>query len=93
MYSTLFSRYNSVIGHNALYCVQRYNCLVQDILYGSVNNIVHKHSSNLVDVSQLNAANFLYELIMIRDSKVRLSNNVDFSKEELEVFINYLCTN
>ena len=69
MYSFTFSRCNSVICQNLLFCAQRtYNCLIQDILYGNVNSIIHNHSKSCVDVHQVQLANFLYELMMIKDT-------------------------
>ena len=42
---------------------------------------------------QMQATDFLRELLFIRDDHLALSNNVGFTPEELESFINYICTN
>jgi len=41
----------------------------------------------------MQAANFLRELLFVRDDHLVLSNNVDFNREELHALIDYICTN
>ena len=53
MYSFTFSRCNSLIGHNLLFSAQHYNCLIQDILYGNVNSIIHNHLNSFVGANQV----------------------------------------
>jgi len=44
-------------------------------------------------VYQMQAADFLRELLYVRDDHLVLSNNVDFKREELHALIDYICTN
>jgi len=41
----------------------------------------------------MQAADFLRELLFVRDDHLVLSNNVDFNREELHALIDYICTN
>jgi len=41
----------------------------------------------------MQAADFLRELLYVRDDHLVLSNNVDFNREELHALIDYICTN
>ena len=43
-YGIQYGRYNSILGHNMLYCAQVYNSCVQDIISGTVNSIVNNHT-------------------------------------------------
>ena len=60
------------------------------ILYGNVNNIIHNHWNSFDGVDRVQLSNFLPELIMLRDTKLTLSNNVYFSKAELEYILHYV---
>jgi hypothetical protein len=82
-YSVVYGRYNSILGHNALFCAQRYRCSINDICGGnsdaSIRNCVH----NLVEDSQWITADFLRELVSIREKSLVLSNGAFLSDEEL----------
>jgi hypothetical protein len=51
-YSIQYGRYNMLLGHNALFCSQMYDCSVQDIICGNVNSIVNNFNfvSNSAEV-------------------------------------------
>ena len=82
------------MGLNILFCADRYQTNIDDILSGSSNYIVHSHyNRSIVDV-QLRASSFLSELISIRDSRQRLVTtfgNVAFTKAELADIIIHIC--
>jgi len=42
---------------------------------------------------QIQVAVFLRELLFVRDDRLVLSNNVSLTREEIETFIDELCTN
>ena len=87
-----FSRNNSFLGHNILFCMERYKCSLHDILIGNVNLIVNQYCNSLVDDDQLLTASFLSELIAIRDRRLSFSNGFFFSNRELSDIITYVCT-
>jgi hypothetical protein len=85
-------RYNSFLGHNVLFCMNRYSCSLNEILLGSSHYVVEKFCHSIFSQDQILAASFLRELIAIRDHRLHLSNNCIFSKAELRDIINYVCT-
>jgi hypothetical protein len=68
---------------------------VCDIGSGEVNVrcAVDRYVERKGEEHQVQAAGFLRELLFIRDDYLVLSNNVGFTSEELETFINDICTN
>lgn len=90
VYGLTVARYKSPIGSNVLFCAHRYLCTVDDLLQGSVNNIITSHvRANTID-SHLTSANFLLELLNIRDScDLSLAN---LSSDELQEIIGFVCT-
>jgi hypothetical protein len=73
-----FLRNNSFLGHNILFCMERYNCSLHDIITGNGNHIVNQYCKSLVDDDQLLTASFLSELIAIRDRRLSFSNGFFF---------------
>ena len=80
------------MGLNILFCADRYQTNINDILSGSSNYIVNSHyNRSIVDV-QLRASSFLPELVTIRDSRQSFFGNVAFTKAELTDIIIHICT-
>ena len=79
-----------VNGHNVLYCAKIYKSCAQDIISGSVNSTINNYVHSLVEDCQLQAACFVHELILIRDSALELTNDVQPSREELDTCIQLL---
>jgi hypothetical protein len=73
-----FSRNNSFVGHNILFCMERYKCSLHDILSGNVNLIVNQYCNSLVDDDLLLTVSFLSELMAIRDRRLSFSNGFLF---------------
>jgi hypothetical protein len=71
--------------------MQRYNCSLRDILYGTINNVINSFFFNSVDESMRGSASVLLELVMIRDGLVKLPSGM-FSSAELQSLIDYVCT-
>jgi len=92
-YGIHYGRYNSILGHNVLYCAQVYNSCVQDIISGTVNSIVNNYVFSLIEDCQLQTACFVHELVLIRENALELTNNVHLSREELDMFLHLVCTN
>ena len=92
-YGINYGRYNSFLGDNAMVCSSKFNANVCD--RGSdVANIRRAgdlYVERKVEEHQKQAADFLRELLFIRDDHLVLSNNAAFTREELESHINYIC--
>ena len=90
----MYGRYSSPIGHNALFCAQRYNCSIQDISIGTLNakHTVDNYFNNSIDDSQIQTASFVQELIMLLENTLELSSSVSFLREEYNLIINNVCT-
>jgi len=67
----LYARSSSLLGRNVVYCDERFNCSVNDIIYGRLPIIINS-VHNSVDDSTLDRVAFLRELIMIRNSSLTL---------------------
>ena len=87
-YKVLYARSYSFLGQNVLFCMQRYNWSLYDMLYGTVmpNTIINSFFFNLVDESMRGSANFLLELLMIREGLIKLPSSM-FSSDELKCII------
>ena len=81
------------MGSNILFCADRYQTTVDDILSGSSNYIVYSHYNRSITDVQLRASSFLSELVSNRDSRQSFSGSVALSKAELTDLINHVCTN
>ena len=91
-YGINFARSESLIGQNVLFCIDRYKCSISDILYGSVNRIIYSQYYNTLDDGELHNADFLSELIDVRDNRHEFSDNLSLSYDELNDIILYVCT-
>jgi hypothetical protein len=87
-----FFRNNSFLGHNILFCMERYKCSLHDVIIGNGNHVVKQYCNSLLDDDQLLTASFLSELIAIRDRRLNFSNGFFFSNCELSDIITYVCT-
>ena len=70
--------------------IKLYN--IDYILSGSSNCIVHSYYNRSIADVQLRASSFLSELVSIRDSRQSISGDVAFTKAELAVIINHICS-
>ena len=93
-YGLLFDRYDSCIGHNALFFSHRYCCTIQDIIDGRTNSIVGSYCDNLVDENCSSVAGWLYDLLMIRDNVFEFSSGFTLPNSDLiliDIIVNF-CT-
>jgi len=56
-----------------LFCAERFNCSINDLIYGRLPIIINSYVRNSVDETTLDRVAFLRELIMIRDSSLIMS--------------------
>jgi len=58
-----------------------------------VRCVVERYCERKIAEQQMQVAGFLRKLVFIRDSRLVFSNNVSFTREEIETFIGELCNN
>jgi len=80
----------SLFGRNVVYCAERFNCSVNDLIYGRLPIIINSYVCNSVDETTLDHVAFLRLLIMIWDSSLTLSGML--SSDELNDIISHVCT-
>jgi len=80
----------SPFGRNVLFCAERFNCSINDLIYGRLPVIINSYVSNSVDDTTLDRVAFLRELIMIRDGSLTISDLL--SNDELNDVISHVCT-
>jgi len=76
-------------GRNVVFCAQRFNCSINDLILGRLPIIINSYVRNSVDETTLDRVAFLKELIMIRDSSLTLSGLL--SSDELNDVILHVC--
>jgi len=82
----------SFLGQNVLFCMRRYTRSIHD-LSESANNIIKSFVFRFFDENMHCTANFLFELIMIKNNRLRIGLNDDlFSYDELQTIIDFVCT-
>jgi len=78
-YGITFARNESFLGRNVLFCADRYHCAVNDILHGSINNIINSYVKFNTTDARVQTADLLCELLNIRESRYLFLTN--FSSE------------
>lgn len=91
-YCIMYGRYNSILGHNALFCAHLYDCNIQDIIGSNVVSHINNYVHNLVEDYHLHMAHFVRELVSLREHTLELSNSVIWSRDELDKLIHDVCT-
>jgi len=82
----------SCIGQNVLFCMRRYNCSIRDLCESTID-IIESFVFRLFDENLHCTANFLFELIMIKNNRLYIGLNDDlFSYDELQTMIDFICT-
>jgi len=87
----LHARSRSLLGRNVVFCAQRFNCSINDLIYGRLPTIINSYVRNSVDETTLDRVALLTELIMIRDSSLTLSGLLS-SDEQKDVIFSHVCT-
>ena len=88
-----FARCNSPMDSNILFCADRYQTNIDNILSGSTNHVVYSHYYRSITDAQLRASSFLSELLSIRDNRQSFFGSTAFTKPELVDIISHICTN
>jgi len=75
-----------------MFCANKFNVNISNIcsIVVNVRRAVDQYAERKVEEHQMQAADFLRELMNVRDDHLVFSNNVDFNREELHALINYL---
>jgi hypothetical protein len=82
-------RENSYLGHNALYCTNRYYRSLNDLIFGGSDCSVKQFYHGSVDCEQTLCAEYLRELIVTRDRRLILCNGSSFTVSEQQDIILY----
>jgi len=69
----LHARSRSLFGWNVVFCAERFNCSINDLIYGHLPIIINFYVCNSVYKTTLDRVAFLRELIMIQNSSLTLS--------------------
>jgi hypothetical protein len=96
-HGVVHGRYNSVIGKNSIFCCTRFGWRVDDFVLGLVN----LSNENFFDVvnesieqSQSNVANFLLELIFLREGYSEFDTNGPFlTRNDINSIISFVASN
>jgi hypothetical protein len=84
-----------ILGQKADFCAKRYDLDVLETLYSPVNGFINcavkYFIDRPVDSNNLNSANLLLELRMVRDDLLEISNNV-INSEDLQCLIEFICS-
>ena len=91
LHGVCHGRSRSPLGENVLICANRYNCSVNDLLYGRLFHIINSYAFNLTNGAIHDRASFLNELIFIRDNSFSLSGGMRLSRDELQDIIIHVC--
>jgi len=75
-----------------MFCSSKFNVNISNICGGVVNvgRVVDQYAERKVEEHQMQAADFLRELLYVRDDQLVLSNNIDFNREKLHALIDYI---
>jgi len=84
-----FARSRSLFGRNVVFCAQRFNCSINDLIFGHLPIIINSYIRNSVDKTTLDHVAFLRELIMIRDSSLTFTGLS--TSDELNDVISHVC--
>ena len=79
----------SPVGQNALFYVKWYGSSICDILRSAAVHHVDSQVLTNTTVSQAASAEFLRKLILLRDGRLTLSDNVEFLDDELAAACSY----
>jgi len=88
------ARSRTLFGWNVigLFCAERFNCSINDLICGRLPIIINSDVRNSVDETTLDRVAFLRELIMIRASSLRPTLSGLLSSDELNDVISHVCT-
>jgi len=77
------------------FCSSKFNENISNICGSVVNvrRVVDQYAERKIEEHQMEATDFLRDLLYVRDDHLVLSNNVDFNRDELHALIDYICTN
>jgi len=75
-----------------VFCAERFNCSVNNLIYGRLPIIFYSCVLNSVDETTLNHVTFLRVFIMIRDSSLTLLGLLSSDADELNDVTSHVCT-
>ena len=90
----LYGRGFSFLGRNLSLCMQRYNISERDVFGGSFAGSVFASVRNSYDPSELVSADFLVEVLQLRDGLLVLpsSSGLSFVSNDFTDIIDFICS-
>ena len=83
----------SFIGRNVSFCMGRYDVSLSDVFNGTFAEYIYAHVQASYDTAALDRAEFLTELLKIRDGLLVLpSNNLSITVDEINHIVDFICT-
>ena len=71
-YCIKYGRSRSCMGRNIMFCMQRYNCSVEKVCSGLMNDVIKSFVNTSTDSHHVALADLLHEIIMVRDKFLML---------------------
>ena len=91
-YATGYSRMFSRLGRNVQFCSERYGRKVGDIMNASVSlSFIDLDSSSRINPDMHDRAKLVWEMIMVKDD-LKCMTDLQFSREDVAMFIEWCCT-
>jgi hypothetical protein len=87
-----YARGFSPLGQNVSFCMRRYCRTLHDLMNLPSRQVILSFLNNSIDTPICNSANFVSELLLLREGTLELSSPPAFSYEELQNIIEYVCT-
>ena len=93
-YAVMHARSQSFLGRNVLFCARRYKFPVSSTILDelvSFDTLINSFVHSSTDENMRCFANFLFELVMLRERRLYLSDSV-FLTEDVNDIIYFICT-
>jgi len=65
---------NALLDHNVLFYAKKYDCSIENIIGDELSNIIRNCVYNHINDQHLHMADFVHELVSIRENTLALSN-------------------
>jgi hypothetical protein len=93
-YAVMHAHSHTFLTRNVLFCARRHKFSDNSTIYnklGSLDTLITTFVRNSIDDQMSCFANFLYELIMLREGRLCLNDGL-FSTEDVNDITYYICT-
>ena len=94
-YAVMHARSQSFLGRNVLFCARRYKFPVSSTILDelvSFDTLINSFVHSSTDENMRCFANFLFELVMLRERRLYLSDNVFLTEDVNDIYLLYMYT-